>query len=410
MLRVDADRRVGLLLSTSSARALVGGLAITQTVGYGVIYYAFSPLLVPMQDDLGWSRATLVAGFTLAVVISGLLAPIVGRHLDRTHARTSMTAGSVLGVAGIVAWSQVHSPFAYLVVWSALGVSMALVLYEPAFTVIAKRCAPNHRRAITAVTLVAGLASFIFQPITGWLTVAHGWRATLMILAVVLAVFTIPIHSVVLRGPEPAPDAPSPVPVHPDARFWGLTASFSSISIAASAVAVLLIAHLVDEGWSLGRAALAGGTLGAMQLPGRLAFGPAANRLPHHWLAPGLMLLPGLGLLALLAAGSGAGIWAAVLVLGFGQGATTLLRSTLFVDLYGTASIGRLSGISATPITVARALSPLGAAGLASVTGFGTVFVVLAGFSVLAAVGSWLVLRSTDPTPSVHPVFAAAEP
>jgi hypothetical protein len=35
---------------------IVGALAITETVSYGVLYYSFGVFLVPMQDDLGFSR------------------------------------------------------------------------------------------------------------------------------------------------------------------------------------------------------------------------------------------------------------------------------------------------------------------------------------------------------------------
>jgi hypothetical protein len=43
---------------------------------------------------------------------------------------------------------------------------MATLLYEPAFTIVAKwfRAPGERRRAMTAITLVAALASFIFLP------------------------------------------------------------------------------------------------------------------------------------------------------------------------------------------------------------------------------------------------------
>ena len=46
---------------------------------------------------------------------------------------------------------------------------------------------------------MAGFASTIFMPIEAWLLTRVGWRMALTILAVVLAVITIPIHAFVLR-------------------------------------------------------------------------------------------------------------------------------------------------------------------------------------------------------------------
>ena len=65
------------------------GLAITETVSWGICYYGFAVLIPPMERDLGWSRATLVGAFTIAVIVSGFAAFPVGRWLDRGSARAA---------------------------------------------------------------------------------------------------------------------------------------------------------------------------------------------------------------------------------------------------------------------------------------------------------------------------------
>ena len=93
-----------------------------------------------------------------------------------------MTAGSIAGVLLVLAWSRIEGLVAFYALWIALGLVMAAVLYEPAFTVLAKHFpAPaERRRAMTAMTLVAALASFIFLPLTQALIDAHGWRDALV--------------------------------------------------------------------------------------------------------------------------------------------------------------------------------------------------------------------------------------
>jgi MFS family permease len=391
------------LRTEPSDRYLVAGLAVTQIVSWGVLYYGFSVLLVPMQRDLGWSRGVLVGGFTTAVVVSALVAPAVGRHLDATGPRALMAGGGAAGAAFVALWAASGTVPVYYTAWVGIGAVMAATLYEPAFTVLAKRRAPHHRRAITAVTLVGGLASFVFQPVTAALADAHGWRSALAVLAVVLAGVTVPVHMVVLRRPpDDRLDAPSEEPRPPagaDRRFWTMTAAFSAVAITSFATSVLLIAHLVDAGWTLRRAALAGGVLGGSQLLGRLAFGPTMQRLRLAVAAPVLFLVPGLGVLVLLAADGGPAVWPAVVVLGMGQGATTLLRPTLFVDLYGTDRFGVLNGLAATPITLARALAPLVAALVVAATGGYTVtFVLLAAVSLVAAFIAHTALEDTQPS------------
>jgi predicted MFS family arabinose efflux permease len=393
-----------------STRALVAGLAVTQTVAWGVLYYAFAVLLVPMQDDLGWSRGLLVGGFTMAIVVSGLAAPVAGRAIDSGHARALMSGGSVLAVAAVALWAAARSPFAYYGAWLGIGVAMASVLYEPAFTVLAKRTTPHHRRAITTVTLIAGCSSLIFQPFTGLLEDHVQWRAALVVLGAVLAATAIPLHLTVLRpsAPEARPDRSArqrPAALG-EPRFWQVTAALAAVTAASMATGVLLVAYLHDRGWTLGRAALAGGTLGIMQLPGRLAYGSTAQRLPLGRLAAVIFLVPAVGIVLLLASNGSALVWLAVSVIGLGQGATTLLRAMVFVDLYGTREIGVLNGISGRVITVTRALAPLVATLVATAVGGYTIpFLGLVVLCIAAASGATRVLRARSDSPAVAPAL-----
>jgi MFS family permease len=175
------------------AWGIVGALSVTETVSWGILYYAFALFLIPMQRDLGFSAAELTGAFSVALLVSGAAGIAVGRFLDRHSPRALMTIGSAAGAALVLAWSQVHGLVAFYAIWVAIGLVMAAVLYEPAFTVLAKQfpATADRRRAMTAMTLVAALASFIFMPLAQALIDAHGWRDALIALAVILAVVTL---------------------------------------------------------------------------------------------------------------------------------------------------------------------------------------------------------------------------
>ena len=187
--------------------AIVGTLSVTEIVSWGVLYYAFAVFLVPMERELGYSAAALTGAFSVALLVAGVAGIGVGRFLDRHSPRALMTAGSAAGALLVLAWSRVEGLAAFYAIWAGIGLVMAAVLYEPAFTVLAKWFpdAAERRRAMTALTLVAGLSSFIFLPLGQALIDAHGWRDALVVLAVVLAAVTVPLHAVVLRrGPVAA--------------------------------------------------------------------------------------------------------------------------------------------------------------------------------------------------------------
>ena len=114
-----------------------------------------------------------------------------------------MTAGSVLATVAVLGWAAVDTVGAFYIAWIAIGAAMALVLYEPAQVVLVKQFGAHATRAITTLTLVAGFASTIFQPLTAILADHLGWRTSLIVLAIALATVTIPSTSSCYRAGIP---------------------------------------------------------------------------------------------------------------------------------------------------------------------------------------------------------------
>ena len=135
------------------AWGIVGALSVTETVSWGILYYAFAAFLLPMQRELGFSAAQLTGAFSLALPCPRWPAIAVGRHLDRRsprgaddrrfdrrrRARRRVVAGPRPGRV-------------LCAVDRRSALVMAAVLYEPAFTVLAKHFpdAAERRRAMTA--------------------------------------------------------------------------------------------------------------------------------------------------------------------------------------------------------------------------------------------------------------------
>jgi MFS family permease len=384
-----------------TSRGLVPGLAVTETVSWGILYYAFPVLLPEMERDLGWSRTTLIGAYTAAVIVSGLAALVVGRLLDRHAARPLMTGGSVLATAAVLAWAAADTVGAFYVSWVVIGAAMALVLYEPAQVVLVKQFGTNATRAITTLTLVAGFASTIFQPLTAILADQIDWRTSLVVLAGLLALITVPVHLLVLPGRRQIDARAGPVVARDGSgarqgrAVAVLTVAFTLSMATMAAGIVHLIPYLVDHGWSPVAASIAAGTLGATQVAARLAFGPTARRTSAASLAAGILGLPAVAIVVLALSDGGWTAWIAVALLGVAQGTATLLRPMLLSRLNGPHGYGRLAATSAATTTVARATAPLVLAAIAAATSYGFGFTLFALASVLAAV---LASRALTPT------------
>jgi len=380
------------------AWAIVGALSVSETVSWGVVYYAFAVFLVPMQHDLGATTTQLTGAFSLALLISGIAGIAVGRQLDARGPRALMTIGSAAATLLVVALSQVDGLLAFYLVWAALGLAMSLILYEPAFVVLAKWFpAPGERRsAMTAMTLVAALASFIFLPLSQALIDAHGWRHALLVLAAVLGVVTIPLHALVLRA---APVTGHALPAgqrNAETRlvlrsrgFRLLAAAFFLASTTGIATTVLAIPYLIERGYGAEFAAFAVGLIGASQIPGRLVFALPGQRLRGSLALVAVFAFIALGVVVLVLADSRATVIAGLVLLGMGNGMATLARATVIADRYGPAIFGAISGVAAGVTTAARAVGPVAAAAYAAVVGYPVLLWTLAALAAGAALLAW---------------------
>ncbi len=384
---------------------VVASLAVTTTAAYGVLFYAYGVLLVPMQDDLGWSRSFLSAAFSGGLLVAALLAIPVGRWLDHRSPRPLLLAGSMVAVALLAGWANARSKPFYAAVWLLLGACQAILFYEPAFTVLAKRFHGAERtRAITTVTLLAGLASTIFGPLTAKLEQLFGWRETVAVLAAILGVVTLPAFWFgFARRAVPAPATSSPDSVPPSTlprdalrtrTFWLLTLAYLLSAVTTFGVAVHIVAFLHGRGMATGRAATALGAIGLVQVLGRTTFVRATARHASVSVATWILALKGVGLAVLVVAPGAIGLVAFVVVYGASNGISTLTRATTIAEIYGHEHYGSISAVIAAVSAVAGAMTPFCVAVVSDAIGSeAPVLGGLAVLSLLAAVSNEAVAR-----------------
>ncbi len=417
---------------------LVWIVSFTELVSWGVLYYAFSVLLVPMGDDLGWTRVQMTAAFSVGGLVAGLAGIPVGRWVDRHGARLLMTVGAVGATLMVLAWSQVQTLPVYFLIWIGIGLTMSAVLYEPTFVIVATWFQRDRNKALAVLTFTGGLASVVFLPLTTWLVGWTGWREALVILAAILAVSTILPHWLFIRR-RPAdlgllPDGPSPVevihdvpvgsrpePAAPPAgpavtlrdathtvQFWWISSSFAIIWGCAVAVQIHLIPYLLDIGFSAAFAATAAGAIGLFKLPGRIIFAPLADRLGHRKLSIIVFLAHAAAIAVLAFSHSLAGVWLFVILFSAGNGTLTLMRASLVADVFGLRAYGAISGTMAFVSQTAMAAGPLIVSLLvAAWGGYTPVFWTLAAIVGLSALG---IAQVRQVTTTSHQVAHSAGP
>ncbi|MDG6103761.1 MFS transporter [Dactylosporangium aurantiacum] len=391
---------------------IVAAFAVTQTAGYGCLYYAFAVLLHPIAAGLHTSTTAVTGAVTTALLASAATAVPAGRWLDRHGGRALMTTGSLAGATLLAACSQVRAVWQLYAVFLGLGAAMALALYEPATAVIVSWFDPARRpRALLGMIVVAGFASTVFMPLTGVLEHRYGWRATLLVLAAGYAAVAVPLHGLVVRRP-PAPAGSGGTGAGPstvdrgaavraalrDGRFWCLAVAFVAHGAAMSAMTVHLVGFLVAAGHPATFAATVAGLLGVLSVTGRLALTGAQRRLPLHRVVAAVFTVQAVAAAGLPFAGaSRAGAVVAVTGFGLGFGIASLATPALLAERYGTAAYASIAGTLAAPVTLAKAGAPLGAAALYTMTGSSTPVLLTIGAAGLVAAAGILALTPSRP-------------
>ena len=396
-------------------------LSWTELISWGIVYYAFSVMIVPMSRDLGWSRVEITGAFSAGLLVSGVAGIPIGQWMDRHGARAVMTCGSIAASLLIVAWATVSSLGGFFLIWIGLGITMAAILYEPSFAVVTAWFARDRGRALAILTFFGGLASVVFLPLATWLVERRGWREALVILAATLAVTTIAPHWILLRhrpgdyglpldGIKPGePGGPGGLEtgratsakvaraaaagstrlrdaLH-DPAFWWIAIPFAVIGGCAVAVQIHLIPYLQDRGFSPGFAATATGAIGLLKLPGRLIFAPLSERVPTRYVTGAIFLLHAIAVSVLAVSDTTTAVIAFVVLFSAGNGMLTIIRATVVADRFGTLAFGGISGVIAFLWQIAVAVGPLGVSLLVSRWGsYAPVFWTLAALIALAAI------------------------
>jgi predicted MFS family arabinose efflux permease len=380
-------------------RRAVWLLGLCQCILWGVLYYSFSVLLVPMEASLALSRTAVAGAFSVGLLAMAVLAPFVGRWLDRDHAANVTRIGMALAALGLGIVASAHGATTLYVGWLCMGPAMACLLYEPAFALVARAVDDDmHRvRALAAVTVMGGLASTIFLPVVTALIETLGWRATALVCAgtVLLAasimeiwvVPSLPASGAVQKRAPPSRSGKWP------RHMRTLVAIFASGTLASMALTTLLIPLLLQRGVAPSVAALVLAAFGIAQLPGRVWLLRGRDAIPPQVLRSWPIVFQVAGLATVTAAASPWAIAGGVALFGVGSGLHTLSRPWLVQRLYGVAEVGRLNGEVARMQGFARAAGPLLMVGAATML---SVPIVLLGVAALLATTVPLAIRLPD--------------
>jgi sugar phosphate permease len=387
-------------------------------------------LVDPLQDEFGWTTASIGLAAGLNLMLYGLGGPFAAAMYERFGLQRCVVVSVAAVALGALATLSMDATWQFTILWGVvMGVSTGAVSVTLA-AVVANRWFVARRGLATGILTAANATGQLsFLPLLAWVTATLGWRYAVGGIALVALVVILPLVLLLLRdrpadvGLRPygaVEDDPPPPPaanpflaafgegllaVSGSRTFWLLTASFFICGMTTNGlIGTHLIPAAMDHGMTEVAAAGMLAAIGIFDLVGTLASGWLTDRYDPRKLLFWYYGLRGLSLLALpiVIEAQGAGLVVFVVFYGLDWVATVPPTVALTADAFGRQRVGIVFGWIFASHQLGAGAAALGGGLSETLLGsYAPAFVAAATLSLLA---SMLVLRISRPlSPALAP-------
>jgi MFS family permease len=423
-------------------------------------------LIVPLEREFGWTRATVSAAVSVSLLLYGFSGPFAAALMDRVGVRRTMMLALGFLATGVGLTTVMRASWQLDVLWGVVvGIGTGAMAMTLGAYVATRWFAERRGLVMGLLTASSATGQLIFLPLLASLVVLHGWRAaTATVAGVALAM--IPIVALLMRndpaevglrpyGAAPVPpgadgrdaagDAPSrstasaerrPGSLHTAAEarpavrapspavaavqalrssmrvrdFWLLAGSFFVCGASTNGlIGTHLIPASMDHGIPEVTAAGVLAMIGLFDMIGTVCSGWLTDRWDSRYLLCWYYGLRGLSLLFLpYALGTSFASMAAFAVFyGLDWVATVPPTVRLTADIFGKQRVGVVFGWIFASHQVGAALAAFGAGAVR--TWFGTYQGAFMAAGLLCLVAAGLVMRISPAAPRVAPPLRPAE-
>jgi sugar phosphate permease len=288
---------------------LVAGLTFLTLLAAAGVRSTVGVLIVPLEQEFGWTRATISAAISVNLILYGFIGPFAAAIIDRIGVRRTMAGALAVVALGVIATRWMTEPWHLVLLWGVVvggGTGMtALVLGA----MVANRWFAERRGLVMGVlTASTATGQLVFLPALASLVTTYGWRVAVLAIAG-FGLLVAPLIGLIMRDrpsdvgllpygattPEPTPPRaagnPFVVPLEALWRgfqsrdFWLLFMSFFICGASTNGlIGTHLIAACFDHGIPEVHAAGLLAMMGVFDFIGTTLSGWLSDRWSNRWL------------------------------------------------------------------------------------------------------------------------------
>lgn len=350
-------------------------------------------LIVPLERDFGWTRATISFAVSINLLLYGLVGPFAAGLMEGIGVRRTMAISLAILAVGVSLTTQISQPWQLTMLWGVLvGCASGAISLSLSATVVARWFSRSRGLAMGILTAGTATGQLVFLPLLAAITESRGWQsATLLMAAAAAAMLPVVLLFVrdhprdvglrpygeteeEARGSHGAESEPVRNPGgmalaslgvglrSPD--FWLLAGSFFVCGASTNGlIGTHLIPACIDHGIPEVRAAGLLAAMGVLNLGGTTLSGWLSDRFDNRYLLCWYYALRGLSLLGLPTALAGQTWGLSVFAVFYGLDwiATVPPTAKLTADAFGRKKAGIMLGWIFAFHQVGAALAAMGA-------------------------------------------------
>jgi len=280
-------------------------------------------LLVPLEKDLHWDRATISAAISVGIALYGLMGPFAAAIMQRFGVRRTIIAALLLIALSVASTTRVERPWQMMLSWGVLaGIGTGTIANVLGATIVSRWFKSHRGLAMGLMAASVSTGQLVFLPILAVLIDQVGWRTASLCVAVAsltilpLIFFLVPERpsSVGLRALGATEDDAPSVTGNPfvnafrvlwrgcaSPTFWLMFSSFFICGLSTNGlVGTHLIAFCIDHGIPEVQGAGLLAAMGVLDLFGTTFSGWLSDRFDNKILLAWYYGLRGLSLVYLV--------------------------------------------------------------------------------------------------------------
>jgi sugar phosphate permease len=156
-------------------------------------------LMVPLEQEFGWSRATISIAISINLLLYGLTGPFAAGLVNRYGPRRVMAVAAFLMGLGTLATITMKHPWQLIALWGVVvGTGTGIIAIVLGATVVQRWFYLHRGLALGLLTASSATGQLVFLPVLAQLVVSSGWRWAVIVVAGV-ALLIAPITFLVMR-------------------------------------------------------------------------------------------------------------------------------------------------------------------------------------------------------------------